>query len=112
MEYRWGRLRQVEWRQHHINMDKNLLEKLSDEHIKFLRSPTWALIKFRLLEYQKRQQDYIGNNLSRGELNVAYGLQREIDGITMVIKLTEGLGKEIQDKTLDVDVALRVIENK
>lgn len=93
-------------------VDKNLLEKLVDEHLKFLRSPTWALIKSRLCEYQGRQQEYIGNNLSRGELNVAYGLQREIDGIKMVIKLTEGLGKDIQDKTLDVDAALHVIENK
>lgn len=93
-------------------VDKNLLIKLSDEHIKFLHSPIWALLKFRLLEYQKRQQDYIANHIRSENWSLTSRIQGVIDGITEVIKLTERLDKDIQENTLDVDAALRVIENK
>jgi len=92
--------------------NENLLTKLSDDHIKFLHSPQWALIKGRLLEYRSRQCDFITNLLRVHDGDKACGIQREIDGIDMAIKLTERLDRDIKEKTFDVDVALHVIENK
>jgi hypothetical protein len=87
-------------------MDKNLLIKLADDHIKFLNSTTWALIRFKLLEYQSRQQEYITNHIRQESWNAVARLQGMIDGITEVIKITERLNGDIKDGTLDVDGAL------
>ena len=92
--------------------NENLLIKLADDHIKFLHSPIWALIKFRLREYQERKRELVSNFIrSENWTNVAR-IQGGIDEIDEVIKLTERLDKDIKEKTLDVDVALSVIENK
>lgn len=93
-------------------MDIHLLEKLADDHIKFLHSQQWAVLKGRLLEYCNRQRDLIANLLRVHDGDKACGIQREIDGIDMAIKLTERLDRDIKEKTFDVDVALHVIEKK
>jgi len=93
-------------------VDIHLLEKLSDEHVKFLQSPTWALLKFKLHEYQKRQQEYTTNHIRGEGWNTVVRLQGMLDGITEAIKITERLGSDIKNNTLDVDAALHVIENK
>jgi glutamate/tyrosine decarboxylase-like PLP-dependent enzyme len=93
-------------------MDKNLFEKLADEHIKFLNSPTWALIKFKFSEYQRRQQEYTVNYIRSENWHAVARLQGMVDGIIEAIKMTERLDSDIKNGTLDVDVALRVIENK
>lgn len=92
--------------------NQNLLIKLVDEHLKFIRSPLWALIKFRLREYQTRKRGLLTNFIRVENWNTVSRIQGSIDEIDEIIKLTEGLDREIKDDTLDVDAALRVIENK
>lgn len=93
-------------------MDEHLLEKLADEHIKFLRSPTWALMRFRYREYQERLRGYIAANIRNKDFYTVSAIQGKIDDIDELIKLTERLDKDIMGKTFDVDAALHVIEKK
>jgi hypothetical protein len=93
-------------------IDRNLLQKLVDEHIKYLHSPIWAILKYRLLEYQKRQQEYMKNHIRNKDWDTVARTQGIIDGIDEVIKLTERLDRDLKENTLDVDAALHVIENK
>ena len=90
----------------------NLLIKLADEHLKFLASPTWAIIKYRHLERKRRLLEYITNHVRNKEHEDASRVLGMVDDIDEFIKLTERLDKDIIDKTFDVDAALSVIENK
>lgn len=92
--------------------DKNLNIRLSDEYVKFLKSPIWNIIKYRWYEYQRRQKEYSTTFIRAENWSSVARLQGMVDGIDEIIKLTERLGKDIQDGTLDVDAALHVIENK
>lgn len=93
-------------------MNENLKQKLADEHIKFLRSPIWAIIKYRLEEYIKRQEQYSMSFTRNGNNHGAISTIGMADGAIQAIKLTEGLNREIMEETFDVDAALHVIENK
>lgn len=93
-------------------VDNNLLEKLTDEHLKFLSSRGWVILKYRLQEYQKRLQEYNKNHIKNESWPTVARTQGLIDGIDEAIRLTEGLGREIKENTFDVDAALHVIENK
>lgn len=92
--------------------DHNLLQKLADEHLRYLSSRSWVLLKYRLQEYQKRLQEYNKNHIKQESWSTVARTQGLIDGIDESIRLTEGLGRELKEDTFDVDAALRVIENK
>ncbi len=93
-------------------MNENLKQKLADDCIKFLKSPIWALIKYRLQDYEKRLEGYSNNYVRNGNSHGATISLGKADGIIDSIKLIEGLNREIMDNTLDADAALHVIENK
>jgi hypothetical protein len=93
-------------------MNDNLKTKLADEHIKFLQSPMWAIIRYRLLQYQKRQEEYSATFTRNGNNHGAILNLGMADGTQASIRLIEGLNREIMENTLDADAALHVIENK
>ena len=93
-------------------IDINLLQKLADEHIKYLHSHIWSILKYRIKEYQIRQQEYMKNHIRNKDWDTVARTQGVIDGIDEAIRLTEGLGRELKENVFDVDVALHVIENK
>ncbi len=93
-------------------MDPNLSKKLVDEHLRFLRSPTWALLKYRYKEYQTILRGHNENHIRHADWPLVSKIQGTIDCINDLIKITEKLGHEIQEGSLDVDAALSVIENK
>lgn len=93
-------------------VSENMLIKLADEHIKFLQSPLWQIIQYRWREYQDRQRGHIDNNIRQESWNTVSRLQGGVDTIPELIKITEGLVKEIKENSFDVDGALHVIENK
>jgi hypothetical protein len=93
-------------------VSENLLIKLADEHQRFLKSPLWAIIRARCVEYQNRQQAYNKNHIRNKDWDTVSRTQGMIDGVDEMIRITERLGQEIKENSLDVDAALRVIENK
>lgn len=93
-------------------IDRNLTQKINDEHLKYLSSRIWAILKYRLKEYQDRLQEYNRQHIKNEEWSTVARTQGLIDGVAESIRLTEGLGRDISDGTFDVDAALHVIEKK
>jgi hypothetical protein len=85
--------------------------KILDEYVRFTNGVGWAILKYRLIDYQKRLHESVGHDLRATNWNSASRTQAMIDNIDEVIKITERLGVEIKDGKFDADGALTVIEN-
>ena len=84
--------------------------KILDEYIRFINGIGWVILKYRLIDYQKRLHNSIQHDIRATNWNSASRIQGMIDNIDEVIKITERLGVEIQEGKFDADAALNVIE--
>ena len=85
--------------------------KLVDEVFAFTQSRVWALIKYRLEIYCKNLDASLHNHVRNGNLHAAQHIEGKIEGMGETIKVTECLGRELNEGKLDVNAALSVIEN-
>lgn len=85
-------------------------EKIKDDVAAFLQSKAWPLLKYRLELYKARLNEQLSGFVRNQDWHAAARLQGMVDAVTEVVKITERLATEVEDKTLDVDAALSVIE--
>ena len=83
-----------------------------DPIVAFLKSIVWIILKYRYNEYIKRLEESRASSIRAQNWSSVSYIQGKIDGVSEIIKITEHLDREIANNSLDVDVALSVIENK
>jgi len=82
--------------------------QLSDSITAFLRSPVWAILRYRLSQYEKNCDTQMHALVRKNNPHCANREDAKIEAIGEIIRITEGLNKDLEK--LDVDDALNVIE--
>lgn len=87
-------------------MDFNLQKKLADEHLKYLQSPGWELLKNQFRGFQANLRESISSNVRSGNFYAASLIQGKVDAVDELIRITERLGKDIVNDSLVADDTL------
>ena len=87
-----------------------LRSKLIDSILLFLSGPVWAILKYRLLQYEKNCDIKLHAFIRKNDIHNANREDAKIEAIKEAIRITEGLNRDVEK--LDVDDALNVIEKR
>ena len=93
-------------------MDRNFNIRYADEIGAFIQSDIWRIIKYRLdCIYKEQLQKNVNTSIKNNNPHHAAINYGKVEAVEETISITEHIGGEIMKGQLDVDEALRVIEN-